>query len=84
MRPARFEKYPTIDPKKLSPEDIGSICEKFDKMRDFDLPNIPEQLDKSPRTDLDLSIVRALGIPMPKQFVSAMHTTVRKELAALT
>jgi len=79
-----LNKYPIVDPRKLTESSIRSICAELDKMREMDLPPIPDQLGNSPRRDLDLSIARSIGIPSPERFVDELHHIVREELGLLS
>jgi len=79
-----LNKYPCVDPRKLTQSSVYSICAELDKMREVDSPPIPDQLGDSPRRDMDLSIARSLGIPSPERFLDRLHRIVKQELSLLS
>jgi hypothetical protein len=67
----------------LSAESIEKICRILDEIRTAQLPPIPEQLDKSPRRELDLTLIEALEIPDGQLFLTQLYSTLREQIDRL-
>jgi len=72
-----------INPKSLSSQSIEKICGVVDDIRAAQLPAIPDQLNKSPRKELDLSIIQALEVPEQVLFLKQLYSTLREQIAKL-
>jgi len=72
-----------INPKSISSQYIEKICQVVDSIREVQLPPIPDQLDKSPRRELDQSIIEALEIPDADLFLRQLYSTLQDQIAKL-
>jgi len=72
-----------INPKSLSSQSIGKICGIVDDIRTAQLPAIPDQLNKPPRKELDLSIIEALEVPEQMLFLKQLYSTLQEQMAKL-
>lgn len=78
-----LEDTPCINPKSLSAESVDKICRILDDIRTVQLPPIPEQIDKSPRRELDVSIIEALEVPEGELFLKQLYSTLKEQIARL-
>ena len=68
-----YLKLPVLNAKSLNSEDLESICESLDKILDKDLPSLPNQLGEDYRMELDMAVIRAMGVEKPKNAVETIH-----------
>jgi hypothetical protein len=78
-----LENLPCIDPKSLPADKLDRICNVLDSMRTIQLPPIPEQLDRPPRSTLDRVIIEGLEIPEPEIFLKQLYSTLGEEISKL-
>jgi len=78
-----LEDVPCINPKSLSPASTEKICRVLDEMQTVQLQPIPDQLGKSPRRELDMSIIEALEVPDGELFLTQLYSTLKEQIARL-
>ena len=78
-----LENLSCLNPKLLSHQATEDICMVLDRIREMQLPPIPDQLNTSPRRELDESIIQALQIPDPQLFIKQLYSTLQDQIRKL-
>lgn len=81
MKITDLDPYPCLDPARLSGDVVKDIARAIDSFKGIELPKIPAQLGKQPRTRLDSAIIKALDIDDPLVFADNLYRAVKNELA---
>ncbi len=81
MKITDLDRYPCLDPSKISPVIRKEIAGIVDDIRFSDLPKIPDQIGTEPRRKLDLAVLRALETPDPVVVLDNLYLAIQKEFA---
>jgi len=76
-------RLPCLNVHELEQDKINLINKEIDKMRKIQLQPIPEQIGQKYRKELDLSILKALGIKKPEKVLEELYKVISAKLKVI-
>ena len=68
---------PVINTKHLEHGALENICKCLNEILDKELPSLPNQLGEDYRIELDVSVMKAIGVEKPENAAIKIHELLR-------